>query len=145
MRHRKKTVKLGRKSEHRKAMLANLVCSLVEKRRVRTTLAKAKAARTLAERCVTLAKENTLHSRRRAISLLRQENAVRKLFSDIAPALKERNGGYTRIYKLGRRMSDSAEMALLEWVNYVPAPPKDKSKKKEKKKEKPAAEPAAGA
>jgi large subunit ribosomal protein L17 len=132
MRHRKKTIKLGRTSEHRDALLSSLVCNLVHERRITTTLQKAKAARSLAERMVTLAKQNTLHSRRRAASILRRDAAVAKLFGEIAPSMKDRNGGYTRILKLGKRASDSSEMAILEWVNYVPPPPKKKSEKESK-------------
>lgn len=129
MRHRKKTIKLGRTSEHRDALLSGLVCNLVTARRITTTLPKAKAARTLAERMVTLAKRNTLHSRRRAASILRRDEAVAKLFGEIAPSMQDRAGGYTRIMKLGKRPSDSSEMAILEWVNYVPPPPKKKADK----------------
>ena len=117
MRHQKKTVKLGRKAEHRKALLANQVCSLIQHQRIRTTLAKAKAVRPLAEKMVTLGKKNSLHARRMALAVLRQKEAVRKLFADIAPRTAERNGGYTRIIKLGQRKSDSAPIAFIEWVD----------------------------
>src|SRR6267378_1424664 len=117
MRHQKKTVKLGRTAEHRKALLANQVCSLIEHQRIRTTLAKAKAARPLAERMVTLGKRNSLHARRTAFAVLRQKDAVKKLFDEIAPRTADRNGGYTRIVKLGQRKSDSAPVAYLEWVD----------------------------
>src|SRR3982750_3635357 len=117
MRHQKKTVKLGRTAEHRKALLANQVCSLIEHQRITTTLAKAKAVRPLAERMVTLGKKASLHARRTALATLRQKNAVKKLFEDVAPRSAERNGGYTRIVKLGRRKSDSAPMAFIEWVD----------------------------
>lgn len=125
MRHRRKTVKLQRTAPHRKAMLANLACSLIEHGRIRTGLAKAKALRPFAERLVTLGKENTLHSRRRAISLLGgnqlAQRSVEKLFDEIAPASADRQGGYTRITKLGQRASDSAAMAYIEWVDaFVP-------------------------
>ena len=116
MRHRKKTVKLGRTSAHRNELLANLVCGLIEHRRIKTTLAKAKAARVLAEKMITLGKKGTLASRRQAIATLKQEQLVRVLFDEIAPGFENRAGGYTRILKLGRRMSDSSEMVLLEWV-----------------------------
>ena len=116
MRHRKKTVKLGRTSAHRNELLANLVCGLIEHRRIKTTVAKAKAARSLAEKMVTLGKKGTLAARRQAIATLKQEGLVRLLFDDIAPGFESRSGGYTRILKLGRRMSDSSEMVLLEWV-----------------------------
>src|SRR5438067_9534838 len=116
MRHQKKTAKLGRKSEHRKALLANQICSLIEHRRIKTTLAKAKAVRPLAEKMVTLGKNGSIHARRTAFATLRQKDAVKKLFDEIAPASAERNGGYTRIIRLGPRPSDSASMVFIEWV-----------------------------
>ena len=136
MRHQKKTIKLGRTAEHRKALLANQVCSLIEHQRIKTTLAKAKAVRPLAERMVTLGKNGSIHARRTALAALRQKNAVRKLFDDIAPRSAERNGGYTRIVKLGHRKSDSAPMAFIEWVDMAEVleekPAKEpKAKKKE--------------
>src|SRR6187399_2689530 len=103
MRHLKRTAKLGRQFEHRNAMLANLVCSLIKMRRVTTTLAKAKAARSVAEKMVTLGKSGTLHERRLAAARLHQEDAVRILFNDIAPTQKDRPGGYTRIIRLHER------------------------------------------
>lgn len=129
MRHRKKTIKLGRTSAHREALLSSLVCNLIKAKRITTTLQKAKAARSLAERMVTLGKRNTLDARRRATSILRQAEAVSALFSSVAPAFADRAGGYTRILKLGTRASDSSEMVLLEWVNFVPPPPKKKEAK----------------
>jgi large subunit ribosomal protein L17 len=120
MRHRKKTIKLGRTAEHRKALLANQVCSLIEHQRIKTTLAKAKAVRPLAEKMVTLGKKGTLHARRTALAVLRQRDAVKKLFDDIAPRSTSRNGGYTRIVKLGARKSDSAPIAFIEWVDAAP-------------------------
>ena len=117
MRHQKHTPKLGRTAEHRKALLANQVCSLIEHRRIKTTLAKAKAVRPIAERMITLGKNGSLHARRNALSILRQKDAVKKLFDEIAPASSERNGGYTRIIRLGQRKSDSASMAFIEWVD----------------------------
>ena len=124
MRHKRKTVKLQRKASHRDALLANLAKSMVEHRRVRTTLAKAKAVKPLAERMVTLGKKNTLHARRMALAVLRQKSAVSALFDEVAPRAASRNGGYTRIIKLGPRKSDSAPMAYLEWVD-APAPKDD--------------------
>lgn len=125
MKHGRKVPKLQRDAAHRKALLANLVCALVEHRRIRTTLAKAKAVRPLAEKMITLGKRGDLHARRTAISELRQPGMVKKLFEDIAPASKDRQGGYTRIIKLGQRRSDSAPMAFIEWVDaYVPPAPK---------------------
>ena len=117
MRHQKKTVKLGRTAEHRKALLANQVCSLIEHQRIKTTLAKAKAVRPLAEKMVTLGKNGSLHARRTALATLRQDDAVKKLFEDIAPRSADRKGGYTRIIKLGQRKSDSAPVAFIEWVD----------------------------
>ena len=117
MRHQKKTVKLGRTAEHRKALLANQVCSLIEHQRIKTTLAKAKAVRPLAEKMVTLGKKGSLHARRTALAVLRQKDAVKKLFDDIAPRSADRKGGYTRIVKLGARKSDAAPVAFIEWVD----------------------------
>ena len=117
MRHQKKTVKLGRTASHRDAMLANQVCSLIEHKRIKTTLAKAKAVRPLAEKMVTLGKRGDLHARRLAAGYLGQKDAVKKLFADIAPRAADRKGGYTRIIKLGQRLSDSAPMAYIEWVD----------------------------
>ena len=117
MRHLKRTAKLGRTGEHRNAMLANLVCSLIKHKRVTTTLAKAKAARSVAEKMVTLGKPGTLHDRRLAAARLHQEDAVKILFNEIAPAQKERRGGYTRIVKLNQRQGDASQLAILEWVD----------------------------
>src|SRR5438034_1482856 len=121
MRHRKRTAKLGRTSSHRKAMLANLVCSLIKHKRVTTTLAKAKAARSVAEKMVTLGKSGTLHDRRLAVARLHQEDAVRILFNEIAPTHTERPGGYTRIMRLNQRQGDAAQRAILEWVDVAVA------------------------
>jgi large subunit ribosomal protein L17 len=118
MRHQKNTRKLGRTSSHRDAMLANLVASLIIHKRVKTTLAKAKAARPVAEKLVTLGKGGTLHDRRLAIAKIGQIPAVAKLFKEIAPGFKDRKGGYTRIVKLGPRDSDSAPIAFLEFVDF---------------------------
>jgi len=117
MRHCKKTIKLGRKSEHRNLLLANQVCSLIEHSRIRTTLAKAKAVRPFAERMITLGKRGDLHARRVAFSFLRQKEAVRKLFAELATSASSRQGGYCRVVKLGPRQSDSAPMAYLEFVD----------------------------
>ena len=123
MRHLKRTAKLGRTGEHRNAMLANLVCSLIKHKRVTTTLAKAKAARSVAEKLVTLGKSGTVHDRRLAVARLHQEDAVKILFNEIAPAQKTRNGGYTRIVKMNQRQGDAAQKAILEWVDITPAAP----------------------
>ena len=116
MRHRKKVVKLGRSAEHRKAMLAALVCGLIKSRRIKTTLQEAKQARMLAERMITLGKQGTLAARRFAIQKLMKIDEVAMLFKDIAPQFSGRQGGYTRIIKIGKRASDGAEMAFLEWT-----------------------------
>jgi large subunit ribosomal protein L17 len=141
MRHQKKTIKLGRTAEHRKALLSNQVCSLIEYQRIKTTLAKAKAVRPLAEKMVTLGKRGSIHARRTALATLRQKNAVKKLFDDIAPRSTERNGGYTRIVKLGQRKSDSAPMAFIEWVDAAQII--EKKAADEKKAKRKAVEPAA--
>src|SRR5438128_11749628 len=135
MRHQKKTLKLGRTAEHRKALLANQVCCLIEHRRIKTTLAKAKAVRPLAERMVTLGKNGSLHARRNALSILRQKDAVKKIFDEIAPRSTDRNGGYTRIVKLGQRQRDFASMAFIEWsdtANGIEEKPTDENKSKRK-------------
>ena len=141
MRHLKHTAKLGRTSEHRNAMLANLVCSLIKHKRVTTTLAKAKAARPVAEKVVTLGKRGNLQARRLANARLhthgptvqltkderrkwrQNEDVLRILFEEIAPAFKERNGGYTRIIRMDQRPGDAAQRAILEWVDYTPPAP----------------------
>jgi large subunit ribosomal protein L17 len=138
MRHLKRTAKLGRTGEHRNAMLANLVCSLIEHKRVTTTLAKAKAARSVAEKMVTLGKRGTIHDRRLAASRLHQEDIVKILFDEIAPAQKDRRGGYTRIVRLEQRPGDAAQLAMLEWVELpvvAAAPAPAAEKKPEEKKE----------
>src|ERR1700687_128485 len=117
MRHLKRTAKLGRTGTHRNAMLANLVCSLIKHRRVTTTLAKAKAARSVAEKMVTLGKKGTLHARRLAASRLHPEDAARILFNEIAPSQKDRRGGYTRIIRLHERRGDAVQIAILEWTD----------------------------
>lgn len=138
MRHRKRTAKLGRKSDHRNAMLANMVCSLIKEKRVQTTLAKAKAVRSVAEKMVTLAKKGSLHHRRLAAARLHQEDAVKILFNEIGPTQKTRPGGYTRIVRLMSpggalgRQGDAAQMAILEWVDLTggeaPAAPAGEAK-----------------
>src|SRR5438876_3821522 len=116
MRHLKRTAKLGRTGSHRNAMLANLVCSLIKHKRVTTTLAKAKAARSVAEKMATLGKRGSLHDRRLAAARLHQEDAVKVPFDEIAPGQKERRGGYTRIVRLNQRQGAAAQRPILEWV-----------------------------
>jgi large subunit ribosomal protein L17 len=127
MRHRVKGKKLKRNTAQRKALLRNLVTSFLEKGRVRTTLAKAKAAKPLAEKMITLAKKDTLHTRRLALRFIYKEEVVKKLFDEVGPQFIERPGGYTRLIKTGPRSGDGAEMAVLELVGA-------EFKKKEKKK-----------
>ena len=137
MRHRKAVFKLGRTAAHRKATLANLAIALFDKKHIKTTEAKAKAARQYSERLVTLAKSGTLHARRIAFQRLHDKKAVHVLFDEIAPRYHERNGGYTRIVKLGQRPGDGASMAILELVGYEMAKKKKKEKdaaKEDKKK-----------
>ena len=117
MRHRRNTTKLKRTASHRRSLLANLACSLIEHGRIKTTLGKAKALRPVAEKLVTLAKRDDLHSRRLAIAFLHHKATVKKLFAEVAPAAKDRQGGYCRITKLGPRTSDAAPMAIIEWVD----------------------------
>jgi len=121
MRHRRNTTKLKRTASHRRSLLANLACSLIEHGRIKTTLGKAKALRPVAEKLVTLAKRGDLHSRRLALAFLRQKDAVTKLFAEVAPAAAARQGGYCRITKLGVRTSDAAAMGLIEWVDVAVA------------------------
>jgi large subunit ribosomal protein L17 len=127
---------LGRTTAHRRALLRNLVTSFLERERVRTTLAKARETRPIAEKMITLGKRGTLHARRQALAYMTKESAVKKLFDDIAPRFKERPGGYTRIVKLDRRAGDGAAMAMIELVD---AEFKAKAKKKKKDAKKPAA------
>jgi large subunit ribosomal protein L17 len=127
MRHRVKGKKLGRDSAQRKALLRNLVTSFLEKERIRTTLAKAKAAKPIAEKMITLGKNNSLQSRRLALRFIYKRDVVKKLFDDIGPRFSERPGGYTRIVKIGPRDGDGADMAILELIG-------TEFKKKEKKK-----------
>src|SRR6267142_1865400 len=136
MRHLKRTAKLGRTGEHRNAMLANLVCSLIKHKRVTTTMAK--AARSVAEKMVTLGKAGTVHDRRLAAARLHQEDAVKILFNEIAPTQKDRRGGYTRIVRLNQRQGDAGQLAILEWVDVpvTPAEPEPEAKpEKDKAKE----------
>ena len=153
MRHCKNTVKLGRTESQREALFASLVSNLILAKRIQTTLSKAKAVKRLADRMVTVGKKGTLAARRQALSFLKLDAAVAELFGAVAPAMKDRAGGYTRVIKLGKRQSDSSEMCILEWVDFVPKAKKAKTekteeapkgeKKADKKAEKPAKKPAA--
>ena len=116
MRHQRVMKKFGRSTEHRKALMENMVTNLILQKSITTTLPKAKEARKLAEKLVTIARKGDLAARRLAASRLTQPKAVKKLFDKIVPALKDRNGGYTRILKLFTRKGDAAKMVLLQWV-----------------------------
>jgi len=120
VRHASRGKKLGRDSAHRKALYANLTCSLIEHERIKTTEAKAKAVKPFAEEMITLGRRGDLHARRQALSHLRSQEVVHKLFSDVGPRMAERPGGYSRIVKIGHRPGDAAEMVYLELVDYVP-------------------------
>lgn len=116
MRHRVATFKINRSSAHVRSLLANAVCSLIEHNQIKTTLVRAKRIRQLAEQMVTLGKRGDLHARRLAVAKLHQTDKVKKLFDVVAPGFKNRQGGYTRIIKLGPRIGDAAEMAILSFV-----------------------------
>ena len=118
MGHGKKINHLGRTSPHRKAMLSNMACSLIEHKRINTTVAKAKALRVYVEPILTKAKEDTTHNRRIVFSYLQSKEAVTELFRTVAPKIAERNGGYTRIIKTGFRPGDAADTALIELVDF---------------------------
>lgn len=127
MRHHVVTTTFGRSGAHKRVLLTRLVCCLIEDKRIVTTLPRAKAARSLAEKMVTLARRGGLTARRKAISILRREPAVKMLFEQVAPQCQDRAGGYTRIVKMGARRGDNAPMAILEWVSIAPV---DRKKKK---------------
>ena len=138
MRHGKKFNHLSRKSAHRKAMLANMACSLIEHKRIKTTLAKAKALRVYVEPLITKSKDDTTHSRRTVFSYLKQKEAITELFGDVATKVADRTGGYTRILKLSNRLGDNAQMAFIELVDYnedyTTNKPKRKKARRTKKK-----------
>jgi len=127
MRHRVAGRKLSRHTQHRSLMFRNMLVSLLQHERIRTTLAKAKELRGWVDRVISWGKRNDLHSRRLAFSLLRDEGTVKKLFDVIAPKLKNREGGYTRIYKMGWRLGDNAPLSLIELVTYASTEAKKKS------------------
>jgi large subunit ribosomal protein L17 len=134
MRHGDKINNLGRTHSHRKALMSNMACSLIEHKRIFTTLAKAKALRTYVEPIINRSKDDTTHSRRTVFSYLRSKDAVSILFKDIATKVAERNGGYTRIIKTGNRLGDAAEMALIELVDFNEIYSNGKEAKTEKAK-----------
>ncbi len=140
MRHGMAGRQLGRSRPHYHALMDNLVISLLKHESIKTTVPKAKELRPLVERIITLGRDGTLHARRQAFRTVREKEVLSKLFSDIGPRMKERNGGYTRILKLGFRASDAAPMARIELVDYAPKAKAEKPEKSAKKGEADAAE-----
>ncbi len=136
MRHLKAGSKLGRNPAHRRATLRNLVTNVIERERVTTTVARAKAARPLVEHMITLGKRDTLHTRRQAAGFLMTPQATQKLFRDIAPRFADRPGGYTRIVRAGYRVGDGAQVAILELIGSELKKKKKKDRKKEESQEK---------
>ena len=136
MRHGKKFNHLSRKAAHRKAMLANMACSLIEHKRIKTTLAKAKALRMYVEPLITKSKDDTTHSRRTVFSYLKQKQAITELFGDVSAKIADRPGGYTRILKLSNRLGDNAQMAFIELVDYNEEYITDKPKRKKARRAK---------
>ena len=138
MRHRKTVAKLNRTASHRKATLSSLATELFIHKKIRTTKTKAKAARPVVERLITFAKKGTIAARRQVLRTVRDKQVVKELFNDIAPVYESRNGGYTRIIKLGQRLGDGAELAYLELVGFegVRKEKKEKDSKKSKKEKK---------
>lgn len=130
MRHGKKFNHLGRKKGHREAMLSNMACSLIEHKRINTTVAKAKALKVFVEPIITKSKEDTTHNRRTAFRYLRNKYAVTELFREVAPKIADRPGGYTRIIKTGNRLGDNADMALIELVDFNELYTNEKAAKK---------------
>jgi large subunit ribosomal protein L17 len=136
MRHGKKFNHLSRKAAHRKAMLANMACSLIEHKRIKTTLAKAKALRVYVEPLITKSKDDTTHSRRTVFSYLKQKQAITELFGNVSAKIADRPGGYTRILKLSNRLGDNAQMAFIELVDYNEEYTTDKPKRKKARRAK---------
>jgi large subunit ribosomal protein L17 len=130
VRHRKRQGKLGRSSAHRKALLRNLVTSLLDRERIVTTDAKAKELRRVADRMITLGKRGSLHARRQALSVIRSKEVTAKVFDELAERFRERPGGYTRVVKARRRTGDAAPLSVIELVE---GPPAEAAKKTEKK------------
>lgn len=142
MRHRKSFNKLNRTASHRKAMLSNLATQVFMHKKIRTTSVKAKAVRPLVEKLITFAKQGTLHARRQVLKTVRDKIVVKELFDEIAPAYSSRNGGYTRVIKLGQRQGDGAEVAYLELVGFEGIKKEKKEKKKPEKQQKKSAQEA---
>jgi large subunit ribosomal protein L17 len=147
VRHQRSGRKLGRDASHRKALYANLTGALIEHGRIKTTVAKAKEVRPVAEQMITLGRRGGVHARRQALKFLRSQDVVHKLFSDVGPRFAGREGGYSRIVRIGPRLGDAAEMAYLELVDFTPeAPaPRRRRRREEEPEEEPAEESAEAA
>jgi large subunit ribosomal protein L17 len=146
LRHHKSGRKLGRDAAHRKALYANLTSALIEHGRIKTTIAKAKEVRPVAEQMITLGRRGGVHARRQALKFLRSQDVVHKLFSDVGPRFKDREGGYSRIVRIGPRLGDAAEMAYLELVDFTPEAPAPRRRREPEEAERepePVEEPAA--
>ena len=135
MRHQRAGRKLGRDSAHRKALYANLTASLIEHGRIKTTVAKAKEVRPVAEEMITLGRRGDVPARRQALKFLRSQDVVHKLFSEVGPRFADRPGGYSRIVRIGPRPGDSAEMVYLELVDFLPEPPAPRRRRAEREEE----------
>jgi large subunit ribosomal protein L17 len=135
MRHRRSGRKLGRDASHRKALYANLASALIEHGRIKTTAAKAKEVRPIAEQMITLGRRGGVHARRQALAYLRSQDVVHKLFSDVGPRFADRQGGYSRIVRIGPRPGDAAEMVYLELVDFLPEAPPPRRRRAEREEE----------
>ncbi len=135
MRHHRAGKKLGRDASHRKALYANLAGALIEHGRIKTTEAKAKAVKPVAEEMITLGRRGDLAARRQAVAFLRSKDVVHKLFAEVAPRFADRPGGYSRIVKLGPRQGDAAEMVYLELVDFLPEAPAERPARRAREEE----------
>jgi large subunit ribosomal protein L17 len=148
LRHHTSGRKLGRDASHRKALYANLTAALIEHGRIKTTVAKAKEVRPVAEQMITLGRRGGVHARRQALKFLRSQDVVHKLFSEVGPRFADRDGGYSRIVRIGPRLGDAAEMAYLELVDFTPEAPAPRRRRRPEEAEQepePVEEPAAAA
>ena len=135
MRHHRSGRKLGRDASHRKALYANLTAALIEHGRIKTTAAKAKEVKPIAEQMITLGRRGGVHARRQALAFLRSQDVVHKLFSDVGPRFADRPGGYSRIIRIGPRPGDAAEMVYLELVDFLPEPPPERPRRRAREEE----------
>jgi len=135
VRHHRSGRKLGRDASHRKALYANLAGALIEHGRIKTTAAKAKEVKPVAEQMITLGRRGGVHARRQALAFLRSQDVVHKLFSDVGPRFADRPGGYTRILRIGPRPGDAAEMVYLELVDFLPEQPPERPARRAREEE----------